>query len=212
MGWENLIQTFGIWFLAVWCGLFGRKEIGALLRIPRNPWFNYKLYARRPYLIGLGVGASQIAPLYSSLFLLLVLLFKFVLVLYCCLCVCCFSLCSPSWTPCFGLHLFSVCFNNILMTYQKKKLDLCNFCNWLFTQVYYSSDSFLWFIQFYYLSKYIYTHTEMCVCVECFRSYSDRYHSYEAPNHVLTCYNKLGQSEFMCTCIRMSECILSHYV
>ena len=79
IGWVKLIQTFGIWFLAVLCGLFGQKEIGALLRIPRNPWLNYKLYARRLNLIGLGVGASQIVPLSWSLFLLLVLPFKFFL-------------------------------------------------------------------------------------------------------------------------------------
>ena len=79
-GWEILIQTFGIWFLAVWFGLFGRKEIGALLRISRNPWFNYKLYAKRLYLIGLGVGASRIVSLSWSLFRLLVLHFKFILV------------------------------------------------------------------------------------------------------------------------------------
>ena len=51
--------------------LDGKKP--ALLRIRRNPWFNYKLYARRLYLIGLGVGASRIT-------LLLVLHFKFLLV------------------------------------------------------------------------------------------------------------------------------------
>ena len=87
-GWENLIQTFGIWFLAVWCGLFGWKEIGALLRIPRNPWFSYKCYAKRLYLIGLGVGASRIVPLSWSLFHLLVLLIKFIfwcLLLFVCL-------------------------------------------------------------------------------------------------------------------------------
>ena len=47
---------------------------------PRNPWFNYKLYAKTLYLIGLGVGASRIVPLSWSLFRLLVLLFKFFLV------------------------------------------------------------------------------------------------------------------------------------
>ena len=110
IGWENLIQIFGIWFLAVWCGSFGRKEIGVLLRIPRNPWFNYKLYAKRLYLIGLGVGASQIVPLSWSLFRLLVL-FKFFLVVCCCLVVCCISLCSPSWTPCICFLLFFSSFN-----------------------------------------------------------------------------------------------------
>ena len=58
IGLENLIQKYGIWFLANSCGLFGRKEIGAFLRILRNPWFSYKLYARRLCLIDLGVGAS----------------------------------------------------------------------------------------------------------------------------------------------------------
>ena len=120
IGWENLIQTYGIFFLAVWCGLFGRKEIGALLRIPRNPWFNYKLYARRPYLIGLGVGASRIVPLSWSLFLLLVLHFKLFRVVWCCLFFCCISLCSPSWTPCICFLLFYNLFNNTIITYQKR--------------------------------------------------------------------------------------------
>ena len=101
--WENLIQTYGIWFLAVWCRLFGWKETGTLLRIRRNPWFNYKLYARRLYLIGLGVGASRIALLSWSLFLLFVLHFKFLLVVWCWLFACCISLCSTSWTPCICL-------------------------------------------------------------------------------------------------------------
>ena len=35
-GWGNLLWTYGIWFLAIWCGLFGRKEISALLRLLRN--------------------------------------------------------------------------------------------------------------------------------------------------------------------------------
>ena len=120
--WENLIQTFGIWFLTVWCGLFGWKEIDALLRILRNPWFNYKLYAKRLYLIGLGVGASQIVPLSWSLFLLLVLHFKFFLVVCFCLFVCCFSLCSPSWIPCICFLLFISLINNTLITYQKKEI------------------------------------------------------------------------------------------
>ena len=100
IGWENLIQTYGIWFLAVWCRLFGRKETGVLLRILRNLWFNYKLYAKRPYLIGLSVGASRIVLLSWNLFLLLVVHFKFFFVVWCYLFVCCISLCSPLWTPC----------------------------------------------------------------------------------------------------------------
>ena len=107
--------------LNMWCGLFGRKEIVGLLRILRNPWFNYKLYAKRLYLIGLDVGASRIVPLSWSLFLLLVLHFKFFLVVWCCLFVCCIYLCSPSWTPCICFLLFYNLFNNTLITYQKKK-------------------------------------------------------------------------------------------
>ena len=63
IGWGNLIQTNGIWFLAIWCGLFGRKEIKTLLRLLRNHWFNYKLYAWELSLIGLGVRALLIVPL-----------------------------------------------------------------------------------------------------------------------------------------------------
>ena len=86
-------MEYGSWLFDV--DYLDRKK-SALLRILRNPWLNYKLYARRFYLIGLGVGVSQIVPLSWSLFLLLVLLFKFFLVVGCCLFVCCISLCSPS--------------------------------------------------------------------------------------------------------------------
>ena len=118
IGWVNLIQTFGIWFLAIWCGLFGWKEIGTLLRIPRNPWLNYKLYARSLYLIGLGVGAPRIVPLSWSLFLLLVLHFKFFLV------VCLFVA-----FPCvhhhehlvFAFFYFTVCLIILLLPIKKKK-------------------------------------------------------------------------------------------
>ena len=124
--------------MAYQCGLFGRKEIGALLRIPRNPWLNYKLYARRLYLIGLGVRASRIVPLSWSLFLLLVLHFKFFLVVGCCLFFYCFSLCSPSWTPCIYFLLFFSLFNNTLITI-KKKIRLLPFCSlfWQLTRFYY---------------------------------------------------------------------------
>ena len=59
--------------------MFGGKETSALLRILRNLWFNYKLYARRPYLIGLSVGASRIVLLSWNLFLLLVVTLSFFL-------------------------------------------------------------------------------------------------------------------------------------
>ena len=122
--WLDKFKTFGIWFLAVSCELFGRKEIGALLRISTNPWLNYKIYARRLYLIGLGVRASWIVPLSWSSFLLLVLHFKFFLVVCCCLFVYCISLCSSSWTPCICFLLFYSLFNNTLITYQKKECEV----------------------------------------------------------------------------------------
>ena len=73
-------MEFGFWL--VWCGLFGWKEIGALLRILRNHWFSYKLYAKRLCLIGLGVGAPRIVLLSLSFFLLLVLHLKFFSLLF----------------------------------------------------------------------------------------------------------------------------------
>ena len=73
-------MEYGSWLFDVDC--LDRKK-PTLLRIRRNPWFNYKLYARRLYLIGLGVGASRITLLSWSLFLLLVLHFKFLLVVRC---------------------------------------------------------------------------------------------------------------------------------
>ena len=98
--------------------MFGWKEIGTLLRIPRNPWLNYKLYARSLYLIGLGVGAPRIVPLSWSLFLLLVLHFKFFLV------VCLFVA-----FPCvhhhehlvFAFFYFTVCLIILLLPIKKKK-------------------------------------------------------------------------------------------
>ena len=82
-----------IWFLTVLCGLFGRKEIGTLLRLLRNHWFSYKLYARRLFLIGLGARAPQIVLLSLSFFLLVELPHKFFLLLVCCFY---FLVCSPS--------------------------------------------------------------------------------------------------------------------
>ena len=70
----------------------------------------------------LRVGASRIVPLSWSLFLLLVLLFQFFHVVWCCLFVCCISLCSPSWTPCICFLLFFSLFNNTLITYQNKEI------------------------------------------------------------------------------------------
>ena len=55
-------MEYGSWLFDVDC--LDRKKSAPLFRILRNPWFNYKLFARRLYLIGLGVGASQNAPLY----------------------------------------------------------------------------------------------------------------------------------------------------
>ena len=72
-GWGNFLRTFGIWFLVVWCELFGWKEIGALLRLKRNRLFNYKLYARVLCLIGLGAGALWLVLPSLSFFLPLVL-------------------------------------------------------------------------------------------------------------------------------------------
>ena len=110
-----------------WCGLFGRKEIGTLLRILRNLWFSYKFYAGRLCLIGLGVGASRIVLLSLSFFLLLVLHLKFFHCYLLLFVVCCFFLCSPSWTPCICfLHLF-ILINIILITYQFFFLDGLSF-------------------------------------------------------------------------------------
>ena len=69
--WINWLGKFSldIWFLAVWCGLFGWKEIGALLRLKRNRLFGYKLYARVLFLIGLGAGVLQIVLLFWSFLL-----------------------------------------------------------------------------------------------------------------------------------------------
>ena len=120
-GWKNLIQTFGILFLVVWCGLFGRKEIGSLLRIPRNPWFNYKLYAKRLNLIGLGVGTSQIVPLSWSLYRLLVLHFKFILVVYCCLFVA-FLCVHHHEHLVFAFFYFSVWLIKFLLLIKKKNI------------------------------------------------------------------------------------------
>ena len=106
-----------------WSIFWWLSQIGALLRIPRNPWFSYKRYAKRLYLIGLDVGASQIVPLSWSLFRLLVLLIKFIFDVCCCLFVCSISLCSPSWTPCTCFLLFFSLINKILITYQKKALE-----------------------------------------------------------------------------------------
>ena len=39
IGWGNFLWTFGIWFLIVWCGLFGWKKISTLLRLKRNRLF-----------------------------------------------------------------------------------------------------------------------------------------------------------------------------
>ena len=46
IGWGNFLLTYGIWFLAVWCGLFGWKETGALLRLWRERLISYKLSAK----------------------------------------------------------------------------------------------------------------------------------------------------------------------
>ena len=105
------------------------------MRIPRNPLLNYKLYARRLYLIGLGVRASRIVPLSWSLFLFLVLHFKFFLVV-----------CLSVAFPCvhhhehlvFAFFYFSVCLIILLLT-KKKKSDLLPFCSlfWQLTRFYY---------------------------------------------------------------------------
>ena len=117
-GWGNFLQTFGTWFLVDWCGLFGWKEIGALLRLKRNRLFSYKLYARVLCLIGLGARALWLVFLSLSFFLLLVLSPKLLFLIF--VVVCCFFLCSPSWTPytCFIRSFFLI--NTILITYQKK--------------------------------------------------------------------------------------------
>ena len=82
--WVYMLQIFGIhWVMlgsmeslvycwSFWLGKFNSDmEYGSQLfdvdcldgkKSPRNPWFNYKLFARRLYLIGLGVGASRNAP------------------------------------------------------------------------------------------------------------------------------------------------------
>ena len=83
---------------------------------------NYKLYARRLYLIGLAVGASPTILEFNSS-LSTALLSFFLLFVVVCLFVA---------FPCVHHHehlvlaffCFLVCFNNILFTYQKKYLSL----------------------------------------------------------------------------------------
>ena len=76
IGWGNFLRTYGIWFLAVWCGLFGWKEIGTLLRLKRNRLFNYKLSAKVLFMNGLGAGVPQTVLLLWSFLLPLVLPLK----------------------------------------------------------------------------------------------------------------------------------------
>ena len=59
---------------------------------------------------------STILEFISSLIIALSV-FSCSLLLFVCLC---FSSCSPSWTPCIAFLCFLVCFNKILITYQKK--------------------------------------------------------------------------------------------
>ena len=65
LSWGNLLQTYGIWFLAVWCGLFGWKGTGALLRLWRERLFSCKLSAKILFLNGLGAGVLQTVLLWS---------------------------------------------------------------------------------------------------------------------------------------------------
>ena len=89
--WSFWLKKFSsdIWNIVLGCLMWivWTESIGSLLRIPRNPWFNYKLCAKRLHLIGLGVGTSQIVPLSWSLFRLLVLLFKFFFLLFGAVCL-----------------------------------------------------------------------------------------------------------------------------
>ena len=130
---ETYLWEYGSW-------LFGWKEIGALLRLLRNHWFSYKLYAKRLFLIGLGAGAPRIVLLSLSFFLLVELPHKFFLLI-----VCCFFLFfgSPSWTPCICFLCFFILINIILITYQKKKKETLGFE--LITQWY---RHFLWCLMF----------------------------------------------------------------
>ena len=118
IGWGNLLWTYGIWFLAVWCGLFGWKETGAFLRLWRERLISYKLSAKILFLNGLGAGVLQTVLLFWSFFLPLEvplkLLFLFFF-LFCLLffvftimntCICCFR---------------SFMMNISLINYQKKK-------------------------------------------------------------------------------------------
>ena len=107
--------------MAVWCGVFGWKEIDALLRLKRNRLFSYKLYVRELFLIGLGAGVLKLffhhwVSFFPWNFPLSFFFYLFV--------VCCFFLCSPSWTPCICFILFFFLINIILITYQKKKKGL----------------------------------------------------------------------------------------
>ena len=128
IGWGNYLRTYGIWFLTVWCGLFGWKQIGDLLRLKGN----CLLSARVLFLIGLGARILQIVLLLWSFLLPLVLPLKLLFIsLLFFVAVSCVHHQEHLVFDVFAFSSWLICFLLLIKKKQKKKSCLEVWLPWL---------------------------------------------------------------------------------